>query len=107
MGALSAFALAALTPFTLGAPSQLADRGYDANWIRDELAKIGVEAVIPSTKSRKVAIDYDRDLYKERNVVECFIGKVKWFRRVFTRYDKLSVVYLGFLTFASSLVWLR
>lgn len=85
----------------------LADRGYDANWIRDELAKIGVEAVIPSTKSRKVAIDYDRDLYKERNVVECFIGKVKWFRRVFTRYDKLSVVYLGFLTFASSLVWLR
>ena len=85
----------------------LADRGYDANWIRNELAEMGVEAVIPPTKSRAQSIDYDRDLYKERYVVECFIGKVKWYRRVFTRFDKLAPVYLAFLTFASCLVWLR
>lgn len=87
--------------------AMLADRGYDADWIRDELAAMGVQAVIPPTKNRSVLIEYDRDLYKERHVVECFIGKIKWFRRVFSRYDKLSDVYLAFLTFASCLVWLR
>lgn len=85
----------------------LADKGYDADWIRQQLAQDQTEAVIPSSNSRAQKIPHDRELYKHRHVVECFINKIKWFRRVFTRYDKLDFTYLAFLTFASCLVWLR
>ena len=50
---------------------------------------------------------YDPDLYGERHLVECFIGKVKRYRRVFTRFEKLSRRYLGFWHFAAALIWLR
>ena len=46
-------------------------------------------------------------LYRERHLVECFIGKIKHFRRIFSRFDKLANRYLGFLYFASALIWLR
>ena len=85
----------------------LADKGYDSNAIRDDLAQIGVQAVIPPTKSRIGKIDYDVHIYGHRHVVECFIGKIKWFRRVFTRFDVRADAYLGFVTLASCLVWMR
>lgn len=50
---------------------------------------------------------YDRHLYRERHLVECFIGKIKQYRRVFSRFEKLSKNYLGFLSSVSALVWLR
>ena len=95
------------SPDDARATAVLADMGYDADSIRDELKAIGVEAVIPSSKSRSKVIPHDKELYKQRHVVECFINKIKWFRRIATRYDKLAEAYLGFLTFASCLVWLR
>ena len=97
---------ACIEPVRPGA-GYLADAGYDADWIRAELADLRVQAVIPSSKSRSQAIEHDRDLYKHRHVVECFFNKIKWFRRVFTRYDKLDVAYLAWLTMASCLVWMR
>ncbi|MFL6331948.1 MAG: IS5/IS1182 family transposase, partial [Pyrinomonadaceae bacterium] len=51
--------------------------------------------------------EYDRHLYRERHLVECFIGKIKHYRRVFSRFEKLSKNYLGFLSFVSALIWLR
>ena len=49
----------------------------------------------------------DAHLYKERHLIECFINKIKWYRRIFSRFDKLSSRFRGFLSFVASLIWLR
>ncbi len=85
----------------------IADKGYDARSFIDHLAEAGMVAVIPARANRKAPRDYDRHLYRERHVVECFIGKMKHYRRVFSRFDKLASRYLGFLQFAAVLIWLR
>ena len=69
----------------------LADKGYDANWLRTRVAEVGAEAVIPSTRSRSQAIPYDKHIYRERNLVERFFNKIKHFRRIATRYEKTAV----------------
>jgi transposase len=63
--------------------------------------------VIPPKRNRTQPILYDEHLYKERHLVECFINKVKHFRRVATRYDKTATAFLGFVAFAAVMVWLR
>jgi transposase len=85
----------------------IADKGYDSDPLIASVTAKGIEAVIPPKKNRLVQRDYDRHLYRERHLVECFIGKVKHYRRVFSRFEKLSKNYLGFLSFVSALVWLR
>jgi transposase len=71
------------------------------------LGRSGAEPVIPPRSNRKQQHHYDRHLYKERHLVECFINKIKHYRRIFSRFDKLAKRYLGFLSFASALIWLR
>lgn len=68
----------------------IADRAYDANTLRHLLAETNVEAVIPSTTSRTAPIPYDRDAYRQRNRIERMFCRIKDFRRVATRYDKLA-----------------
>lgn len=85
----------------------IADKGYDADAFLATIANQAAEAVIPARKSRLVQRDYDKHLYKERHLVECFINKIKWFRRIFTRYDKLACRYTAFLHLAATFVWLR
>lgn len=85
----------------------IADRSYDSDKFILAISQKGAEAIIPPRKNRKESRAYDKHLYKERHLVECFIGKIKHFRRIFSRYDKLAKRYLGFLSFASALIWLR
>ena len=85
----------------------IAAKGYDAQDFIGSLAEAGMVAVIPARSNRKEPRDYDRYLYRERHVVECFIGKIKHYRRIFSRFDKLASRYLGFLQFAASLIWLQ
>jgi transposase len=85
----------------------IADRAYDTNAIRQQIDDMDAEAVIPPHPNRKEPADYDRHRYKERHLVECFINKIKQFRRVFSRFEKLARRYLGFLQFTSALIWLR
>ena len=85
----------------------LADRSYMAQDFRDSIDASGAEAVIPPRRNAKQPHDYDTWRYRERHLVECFIGKIKHFRRVFSRFDKLARRYLGFVQFASALIWLR
>ena len=85
----------------------IADKGYDAQSFIRELTEDGIVAVIPPRSNRKELREYDTHLYQERHVVECFIGKIKHYRRVFSRFDKLASRYLGFLQFAAALIWLR
>jgi transposase len=85
----------------------IADRSYGSQDFLDEISASGAEAVIPPKKNAKEAREYDQWRYRERHLIECFIGKIKHFRRVFSRFDKLAKRYLGFLQFVSTLIWLR
>ena len=68
---------------------------------------LGMMPVIPPRSNRKAPADYDRHLYRERHLVECFINKIKHYRRIFSRFEKLDTRYLGFLHFTAALIWLR
>ena len=85
----------------------IADQGYDAQWLREYIAELKMTAMIPVRSNRKVVVVYDADLYWESHLVECFIGKVKRYRRVFTRFEQLSRRYLGFWHFVAALIQLR
>ena len=86
----------------------LADRGYDADHLRRLLSERGAEAVIPSTRSRRTPIPYDAVAYKDRNRVERMWCRLKDFRRVATRYDKLARNFLsGALIAAICAYWLN
>jgi transposase len=64
-------------------------------------------ATIPPKHGRVVPRDCDYVAYKERHLIECFIGKLKYFRRVFSRFDKYAKRFLAFIHFASTCIWLR
>jgi transposase len=85
----------------------IADKGYDANYIVDAVKSIEAEAVIPPRSQRKTPRNYDRELYKERNLIERMFNKLKHFRRVATRYDKLDIAYLAFAFIAGIYLWLQ
>ena len=85
----------------------IADRGYAAEHFISYLLERGIEAVIPPHQRAKILREYDTWLYRERHLVECFIGKIKHFRRIFSRFEKLDRSFLGFLHFVSTLIWLR
>lgn len=85
----------------------LADKGYDSNRFRDAIAAVGAEAVMPSNRSRSQAIPYDREVYKERNLVERFFNKIKHFRRIATRYEKTALSFAAMLSLVSAMIWLR
>jgi transposase len=86
----------------------IADRGYDANHLRDLLAECGAEAVIPSTTSRRAPIPYDKEAYRARNLVERMWGRLKDWRRIATRYDKLGRNFLSAALIAATVTyWLN
>ena len=85
----------------------IADRSYGAQDFLAEIRASGAEPVIPPKKNAKEPREYDEWRYRERQLIECFIGKIKHFRRIFSRFDKLANRYLGFLQFVSALIWLR
>ena len=85
----------------------IADKGYDAQRLRQSILERGMTPVIPPRSNRKEPHEYDAHLYRERQLVECFINKIKHFRRIFSRFDKLDARYLAFLQFAGALIWLR
>ena len=83
----------------------LADRGYDADAIREVIAAAGVEAVIPAKANRRNTAPHDRTKYRWRNLIKRLFNKLKNWRRVATRYDKTAESYLGFVTLASINLW--
>ena len=83
----------------------LADKGYDADYV---VEYVGIDkAVIPPRSMRKNPREYDDELYKERNLIERMFNKIKHFRRVATRYDKLAIAFLSFVHIAASLILLK
>jgi transposase len=90
------------------AAALLADKAFDAEErVLSRLAEQGAEAVIPPKSNRKAPRDYDKDLYKARHLIENFFAKLKQYRAIATRYDKLSNTFLGAIFLASAVVWLN
>jgi transposase len=91
----------------LPAENILADKGYDSNAFVSQIEGTGHRAVIPPRKNRKEAREYDKHLYKERHLVECFFNKIKQYRRIATRYDKLARNYLSMVFIGAILILLK
>ena len=85
----------------------IADRGYDADWIRALVDEQGAWANIPPKRNRKDPVCFSPHLYRARNHIERFFNRIKQCRRVATRYDKLASNYLAFVQLASIRLWLR
>jgi len=85
----------------------LGDRAFDSDDLIAFIVDHGAVPVIPSRKNRKEPREYDTWRYRERALVECFFNKIKQFRHIFSRFDKLARRFLGFLHFAGALIWLR
>jgi len=87
--------------------SIIGDTAYDADHFIESIKDQQCKPEIPPRRNRKQPRDYDVHLYKERHSIECFFGKIKHFRRIFSRFDKSSQVYLSFLYFVGTLIWIR
>lgn len=85
----------------------LGDKAYDANWLRDYVSDRGGWANIPPKSLRKSPICFSPWLYKKRNLVERFFNKLKYFRRVATRYDKLGSAFHAMVKLACIRIRLR
>lgn len=88
------------------AKAVIADKAYDGDHFVAAIEASGAEAVIPPKKNRIVKRDYDKHLYKERNLAERFINRIKQYRRVATRYEKTARNFLGFVHVAAIMVLL-
>lgn len=85
----------------------VADRGYDADWLVALIEAAGAEVVIPPRSDRTTERPYDANLYADRNKVERLFGRLKHYRRVATRYEKLGRNYLAMVYVASIMTLLR
>ena len=91
----------------LVAEATIGDRSYDADPLEAKIIEQGGQVVIPPRRHRKTPRAYDKELYKQRNRIERFFNKLKQFRRVATRYDKLLANFMGFVKLAAIAIWLR
>lgn len=82
------------------------DRGYDADWLVGQIAASGAAVVIPPRSNRTEQRPYDRNLYADRNKVERLFQRLKQYRRVATRYEKLGRNYLAFVHIAAAMTLL-
>ena len=89
------------------ADAVLADKGYDADYVIAAVESMGAIAVIPPKSNRKTPREYDKEIYKERNLIERLFNKLKHFRRIATRYDKTALSFMSFLNIAAIYLWLK
>ena len=99
-------ALALLSGIELGGKKILADKAYSCSQIRGFLAEHGAFACIPDKANFKIKHDFDSELYKQRNIVERFFQRIKNYRHVATRFDKLALCFENFVLLASSVIHL-
>ena len=90
----------------LDAQQVIADKGYDSDAFIAVIQASGAQPVIPSRKNRLAPRAYDRHSYRERHLIECLFNRLKQFRRIATRYEKLARNFLSVLNIATAYVWL-
>ncbi|WP_423136016.1 IS5 family transposase [Methylocella tundrae] len=87
------------------AKAMLGDRGYDAGWFRNALAERGIVPCIPSKANRKIPINHDRTLYRQRHRIENMFGKLKDWRRIHTRYDRCAHTFFSAICIAATVIF--
>jgi transposase len=90
-----------------GTEAFVGDKGYDSDALVQAIEARGMEPVIPPRSHRTTPREVNWWVYKERHLIECFFNKIKHYRRIFSRFEKLARNYMGFLRFVSALIWLR
>jgi transposase len=85
----------------------LADKAYDSDQFRQKIEEQDCKHTIPPRKNRTEPHEYDKHIYIERHLIECFFGKLKQFRRVFSRFDKMKSTFQAFIDIASMLINIR
>ena len=85
----------------------LADRAFDANWLREMLAEAKIDAVIPPRSNRRFPAEFDCDTYKWRHLIENFFGKLKEYRGIATRCCKTDTSFSAFIALASTVIRLQ
>lgn len=85
----------------------LCDKGYDSDDFRKQVIQQNNTPVIPGRSNRKIVIEYDKHIYKERSLIENFFSKIKYYRRIFSRFDKSIQSFYAFLYFVGAMLWLR
>ncbi len=76
------------------------DRAYEGNETRQFAVDLGFNPMVPPKRNRVHPWSYDRELYKHRNEVERLFRRLKGFKRIFSRFEKLDSMFVGFITFA-------
>ena len=87
------------------ATAMLGDRGYDADWFRNALLKRGIVPCIPSKANRKVPLDHDHTLYRQRHKIENMFGRLKDWRRIHTRYDRCAHTFFSAICIAATIIF--
>ncbi len=85
----------------------LGDKASDADWLRAELDERGALAVIPPRRHRKIQIDYDKDMYRWRHLIENYFAKIKEFRGIATRYDKTDTSFRANINLVAAIITAR
>jgi transposase len=85
----------------------IADKAFDAHWLRQTLASQGIEAVIPLRKGTTGYPEHDREKYKWRHLVENFFCKLKAFRRIATRYEKTDTCFAAMINIVAGILWMQ
>jgi len=85
----------------------LMDKAYEGDETRGLARANGHEPIVPPKSNRTDPWEYDKKMYKKRNVVERLFRRIKGFRRVCTRYDKTDVMFMAFVQFAFTVIWLN
>ncbi len=78
----------------------LMDRAYEGDETRTLAIDLGYDPVVPPKRNRKVSWTYNKQLYKQRNHIERLFRRLKRFRRIFSRFDKLDIIFLAYIYFA-------
>lgn len=83
----------------------VADKGYDSQTLREWLEARGTRPVIPPRKNRKIQYDYDKGIYRQRNVIERMFCRLKDWRRIATRFDRNVKNFLSAIALAATVIW--
>jgi transposase len=93
-----------LSAVELDGKAVLADKAFGAEYIRSFIASHNGTACIPDKSNAVVRHDFDKDLYKQRNIIERFFQRIKKFRHIATLYDKLAICFLNFVILAAVMI---
>lgn len=83
------------------------DKAYEGDETRKTAEELGYITIVPPKVNRNNPWKYDKELYKQRNIVERLFRRIKEFRRIFTRYDKLDDIFIGFVYFGLSIIMIK